>query len=163
MYASCSTSADVSHQQRILQQLEEKKRARAGGNDTIRGLASSSSATAAWSTPGVHLLFFVLYQGVLLTVSTDTDSAKRARINSSPSDSDSSSDNERKKEKKSKKSKVKHECFHRFLQYLNRKTVDRARKRRSTKRLFLFIAFLFSDLVIGALQDKKSKKGRKDR
>ena len=46
MYASCSTDADVSHQQRIMQQLEAKKRARqGGGEDKIRGLASSSHIT----------------------------------------------------------------------------------------------------------------------
>ncbi len=45
MYASCSTDADVGHQQRILQQLEARKRAREmGASEPIRGLASSSAS-----------------------------------------------------------------------------------------------------------------------
>ena len=62
MYASCSTSADVGHQQRILQQLEERKRARAAGNgqERIRGLASSSSAV----TSGISFCF-ALYCTIL--------------------------------------------------------------------------------------------------
>ena len=102
MYASCSTSADVGHQQRILQQLEERKRARAGGNERIRGLASSSAPST--TTAGVDPATFIIWNK--LTVIADFDSVKRPKPNPSPSDSDSSSDSERKKEKKSKKIKV---------------------------------------------------------
>jgi hypothetical protein len=56
MYASCSTSADVGHQQRILQQLEDRKRARAAGsgNDRARGLASSSVSATSSAPQGVN-------------------------------------------------------------------------------------------------------------